>query len=196
MNLAHMLWPAILLGQQMSTAQDAAPVVPLVPTAGGATVWLTLGALVCGVVALCLLLPATTGHRHLAGAALGSLSVLLILSGVLLPLAPWSAQCVFWALATVTIVAAAAAIATVKPVYTALWFALSLLGTAGLLFFDGAQFLERIHHDGLCRRHRRDVSVRDHVGPAGGPCVRTIALRGVGTPNRWRRSWRPCSWES
>ncbi len=47
----------------------------------------------------------------------------------------------FWALAAVTLIAAAAAVVTHKPVYTALWFALSLLGTAGLLLFDGAQFL-------------------------------------------------------
>lgn len=104
-------------------------------------VWLKCGALACGVVALCLLLPATTRLRHLAGATLGLLCVLLILSGLLLPLSPLPAQCVFWALAAVTIAASAAAIVTVNPVYTALWFALSLLGTAGLMFYDGAQFL-------------------------------------------------------
>ncbi len=103
--------------------------------------WFACGALACGVVALCLLLPATTGRRHLAGATLGALSVLLILFGMMLPLVSFSAECVFWALATVTVVSATAAIATVRPVYTALWFGLSLLGTAGLLFFDGAQFL-------------------------------------------------------
>jgi NADH-quinone oxidoreductase subunit J len=141
MNVAQVVLRAVLLGQQMSPARAAAGGAQSATTVGGAAAWPALGALVLGVVALCLLLPATTGRRRLAGTALGLLSILLILSGMMLPLAPLSAQWVFWALATVTIVAAVAAIATTKPVYTALWFALSLLGTAGLLLFDGAQFL-------------------------------------------------------
>jgi NADH-quinone oxidoreductase subunit J len=48
---------------------------------------------------------------------------------------------VFWVLAGVTIVAAAATITSYSPVYSAIWFALSLLGTGGLFFFNGAQFL-------------------------------------------------------
>jgi uncharacterized membrane protein len=77
----------------------------------------------------------------LAGAVLALLSLLLILTETMLPLAPVSGQWVFWALAAVTLIAAVAAVVTHMPVYTALWFALSLLGTAGLLLFDGAQFL-------------------------------------------------------
>jgi len=142
MNLAHVVLRAMLLGQQISLADAAPDGAQSATTAGGAAaVWPTLGALLLGVVALCLLLPATTNHRRLAGAVLGLLSVLLILTGTMLPLVSLSAQWVFWALAAVTIVASVAAIATTKPVYTALWFALSLLGTSSLLFFDGAQFL-------------------------------------------------------
>jgi NADH-quinone oxidoreductase subunit J len=47
----------------------------------------------------------------------------------------------FAVLAGVTIVAAAATVTFRSPVYCALWFALSLLGTAGLFMMQGAQFL-------------------------------------------------------
>ncbi|MCU0961017.1 MAG: NADH-quinone oxidoreductase subunit J [Pirellulaceae bacterium] len=99
------------------------------------------GAILLGIVALCLLLPATTRRRQFVGTLLGVLSLLLITTDLLVPLVPRSAAVVFWGLAVVTVVASVAAIATPKPVHTALWFALSLLGTAGLLLFDGAQFL-------------------------------------------------------
>ncbi|NLX54437.1 MAG: hypothetical protein GXY58_04930 [Planctomycetaceae bacterium] len=106
----------------------------------GASGWLC-AVLLLGMVALCLLLPATTRRRRWAGALLGLLSLLLMLVEVLLPLVSWTAQAVFWVLAAVTIGAAVAAISMTKPVYTAVWFGLSLLGTASLLLFDGAQFL-------------------------------------------------------
>ncbi|MBN1909801.1 MAG: NADH-quinone oxidoreductase subunit J [Pirellulales bacterium] len=48
---------------------------------------------------------------------------------------------VFWILAGVTVVAAAAAVVSRDPVYSALWFGLMLLGTAGLFLFSGAAFL-------------------------------------------------------
>jgi NADH-quinone oxidoreductase subunit J len=48
---------------------------------------------------------------------------------------------VFYILAGVTVLAALATISFRKPVYSAIWFGLSLLGTAGLLLFQGAQFL-------------------------------------------------------
>jgi NADH-quinone oxidoreductase subunit J len=41
----------------------------------------------------------------------------------------------------VTLIAAGAAVTLRSPVYCAVWFALSLLGTAGLFLFQGAQFL-------------------------------------------------------
>ena len=53
----------------------------------------------------------------------------------------WLDQGVFWLLAAVTLGAAVATIASQSPVYSAIWFALSLLGTAGLFLFQGAQFL-------------------------------------------------------
>ena len=48
--------------------------------------------------------------------------------------------CVFFILAGVTVVAAGAAVTFRNPVYCAIWFGLSLLGTAGLFLFQGAQF--------------------------------------------------------
>ena len=43
--------------------------------------------------------------------------------------------------AVITVASAAATIASRSPVYSAIWFAVSLLGTAGLLLLQGAQFL-------------------------------------------------------
>ena len=48
---------------------------------------------------------------------------------------------VFLTLAGVTIVSAVCAVSLKSPVYCAIWFALTLLGTAGLFLFQGAQFL-------------------------------------------------------
>ena len=103
--------------------------------------WTLVTAIVLGIVALILLLPATTGVRRLVGGLLGLVSLSLVLTGMMLPLAPFSVQWIFWGLATVTLIGAVAAVVTRKPVYTALWFAMSLLGTAGLLLFNGAEFL-------------------------------------------------------
>jgi NADH-quinone oxidoreductase subunit J len=56
-------------------------------------------------------------------------------------LGSWAADGVFYVLAAVTVLAAVATVTFRNPVYSAIWFALSLLGTAGLFLFDGAQFL-------------------------------------------------------
>ena len=53
----------------------------------------------------------------------------------------WLDQLIFWASAGIAVAAAGAAITSRNPVYVAIWFALSLLGTAGLFLFQGAQFL-------------------------------------------------------
>lgn len=50
-------------------------------------------------------------------------------------------QVIFWLLAAVTVISAAAAVTMRSPVYSAIWFALTLLGSAALLMFQGAQFL-------------------------------------------------------
>ena len=56
-------------------------------------------------------------------------------------LGDWTDQAVFWLLSAVTLGAAVCTICSRSPVYSAIWFALSLLGTAGLFFYNGAQFL-------------------------------------------------------
>jgi len=52
-----------------------------------------------------------------------------------------TAETVFWFLAGVTVISATCAITLRSPVYCAIWFAMTLLGTAGLFLFQGAQFL-------------------------------------------------------
>ncbi len=56
-------------------------------------------------------------------------------------LGDWLAQSVFSILAAVTMIAAAATVSFHKPVYSAIWFGLTLLGVAGLFLLTGAQFL-------------------------------------------------------
>ncbi len=53
----------------------------------------------------------------------------------------WVRDGVFYILAGITVGAAVATVTFRNPVYSAIWFALSLLGTAGLFLYDGAQFL-------------------------------------------------------
>ena len=66
----------------------------------------------------------------------------LVLLGIWLPrFGGPSEQVVFWLLAGVAILTAGTAVSTRSSVYTAIWFALSLLATAGLFLFQGSQFL-------------------------------------------------------
>jgi NADH-quinone oxidoreductase subunit J len=100
----------------------------------------TFWGLAIGALGLWLLLPT----RFRFGNSIGSLLV-AIAGGLFafdLPLlGNWVDQGVFWLLALVTIGGGIAMIASQSPVYSAIWFALSLLGTAGLFLFNGAQFL-------------------------------------------------------
>lgn len=53
----------------------------------------------------------------------------------------WFGDLVFLMLAGVTVVSAIGAVTLRSPVYCAIWFALTLTGTAGLFLYQGAQFL-------------------------------------------------------
>jgi len=53
----------------------------------------------------------------------------------------WVSDAVFFVMAGVTLISAVGAVTMRSPVYCAIWFAVTLLGTAGLFFFQGAQFL-------------------------------------------------------
>lgn len=100
----------------------------------------TFWGLVVGAVGLWLALPRRVQYGNTLGAALGLVALPLIASDW--PLLPtMTDQFAFWVLAAVTIVAAVAMITSYSPVYSAIWFALSLLGTAGLFMLNGAQFL-------------------------------------------------------
>ena len=66
---------------------------------------------------------------------------LAVLAMAMPHLGDWSSQLVFWMMALVAVGGAAAAIASTKPVYTAIYFAVSLLGVAGLFLLQQAQFL-------------------------------------------------------
>ena len=100
-----------------------------------------------GAVGLWLMLPRGSHRGRWLGmlCALGSLG----LFGYLAPrmylaeesTAALAGELVFMLLAVVTIVSAAATISMRNPVYSAIWFAMSLLGTSGLFLYQGAQFL-------------------------------------------------------
>jgi NADH-quinone oxidoreductase subunit J len=93
-----------------------------------------------GALGMWLLLPRGAAGGRLAGAVLAMVALGLGLSQ--LPgLGDWIASSVFGILAGVTVIAAAGTVTFRNPVYCALWFGLSLLGTAGLFLFNGAQFL-------------------------------------------------------
>lgn len=100
----------------------------------------TTWALVLSAIGLWLMLPRAVRHGKTIGGLL--LVISLGLFGADLPwLANPAAQGVFWLVAITTLVAAVGCVTAQSPVYSALWFAMSLIGTAGLFFIDGAQFL-------------------------------------------------------
>jgi NADH-quinone oxidoreductase subunit J len=104
----------------------------LLATIGGATALLAFG--------LWLMLPRGASIGRSLGFVLVAVSL-----GVYASLVPWlgswAGQSLFYILAAVTVLAAVATVTFRNPVYSAIWFALSLLGTAGLFLFQGAQFL-------------------------------------------------------
>jgi NADH-quinone oxidoreductase subunit J len=74
------------------------------------------------------------------GTVLSGIGLLLI--GIALPpIGDMLPQTLFLMMAAVAVVASGAAITSQSPVYAAIWFAVSLLGTAGLFLLQGAHFL-------------------------------------------------------
>ena len=133
----------ILLAQSESAAATA-------PWATAASAWWQraqpivlcplLWSLILGGLGLWLLLPAAGLRRRLLGRLLAAVA-LGLLAAYLPLLGDWFAQAVFWLLAAVALAASVGAISSRSPVYCAVWFALSLLATAGLFLLVGAQFL-------------------------------------------------------
>jgi NADH-quinone oxidoreductase subunit J len=100
----------------------------------------TFWALLVGALGLWLALPQRIRFGKIIGGVLGIIALGLFASDWPV-LYPWTDQGVFWLISTITIFAAVATISAQSPVYSAIWFALSLLGTAGLFFFNAAEFL-------------------------------------------------------
>lgn len=98
-----------------------------------------LGALLAAI-SLWLILPRASQRGRILGGVLGIVSLGLFAAQI--PrLGDWLDDGMFVVLATLTVLSAAASMTFRNPVYCAIWFALALLGTAGLFFFQGAQFL-------------------------------------------------------
>jgi NADH-quinone oxidoreductase subunit J len=101
----------------------------------------TFWGLAVAALGLWLALPSRMRYGKILGGVLGLLVGMPLIASDWPLLPTITAGVVFWVLAGVTIVAGVATITSRSPVYSAIWFALSLLGTAGLFFFNGAQFL-------------------------------------------------------
>ncbi len=87
-----------------------------------------------------LMLPRGGGIGRALGAVLTAIAIGLI-AAQLPRLGSWAADGAFYVLSGITVFGAVATVTFRNPVYSAIWFGLSLLGTAGLFLFDGAQFL-------------------------------------------------------
>lgn len=97
-------------------------------------------AVLLGALGMWLLLPRPSLRGRMAGGALAAAALGLIASR-LPTIGGMTVQGLFYVIAGVTIVSAAAAVSLRNPVYCAVWFAMTLLGTAGLFLLQGAQFL-------------------------------------------------------
>jgi NADH-quinone oxidoreductase subunit J len=97
-------------------------------------------ATVLGSLGMWLMLPRGGRRGRMTGTALAVAALGLGCSQAP-ALGNWGAEGVFAVLALVTVVSAGAAVTFRNPVYCAIWFGLSLLGTAGLFLLIGAQFL-------------------------------------------------------
>ena len=102
-------------------------------------------ALAAGALGLWLLIIGGSKGIRRVGAALGVIG--LVILGSQLPRVhdaswpAWTQQITFWLLAGMAVISAAAVIVVRSPIYSAVWFAITLLSVSGLLFVQGAQFL-------------------------------------------------------
>ncbi|MCA9212414.1 MAG: NADH-quinone oxidoreductase subunit J [Planctomycetales bacterium] len=105
-----------------------------------ATTRIAIASILLGL-ALYLMLPGgTPSRKKWLGVGSGIIGVCLVWS--LVPMATsLTFQSAFWLMASVAVVASTATVTSRSPVYSAIWFAVSLLGIAGLFLLQGAQFL-------------------------------------------------------
>lgn len=97
-------------------------------------------AIVLGAFGMWLLLPRPSVRGRFVGGISAAVAVGLVASR-LPALGSLTAQGLFYLIAGITVVSAAAAVSLRNPIYCAIWFAMTLLGTAGLFLLQGAQFL-------------------------------------------------------
>ncbi len=111
------------------------------------TTWLacpTFWGLLAAVVGLYLLVPPHTRRRQVVGGAVAWIGLLLIIADMVAlqwPVAAPAPHVVFWVLAAIAIAGGVGLISAQSPIYSAMWFALSLLGVAALFLQQDAQFL-------------------------------------------------------
>jgi NADH-quinone oxidoreductase subunit J len=96
--------------------------------------------IILGGIALWLMLPRGAAKGRALGAVLGIVA-LGFLGSRLLPVGDWTSNAVFWILAAVTVISAVCTVTFRSPVYCAVWFAMTLTGTAAVFMVQGAQFL-------------------------------------------------------
>jgi NADH-quinone oxidoreductase subunit J len=115
------------------------------PSAAGSRIAMIAGhpvawGVVLAAVGVWLLLPRGQARGRWLGAVL-AVAALACFASQLWLFGEWSSDVVFWILSGVTIVAAACTVTFRSPVYCAVWFAMALVGTAGIFMVQGAQFL-------------------------------------------------------
>lgn len=100
----------------------------------------TFWGLLLGAIGLWFLIPGGTRQFKVLGGLLTAGGMVGLFAD-LGWLGSFSHQAVYWLLAGIALVAAVGTISSQSPVYCAVWFALSLLGTSGIFLLQGAQFL-------------------------------------------------------
>jgi len=102
--------------------------------------WIHLLAALASTLGVWLLLPRGNGAGRSAGAVLTA-AALGLWASQWLDLGHWGTDALFFIMAAMTVLGALGTVTMRKPVYAAIWFGVSLLGTAGLFLLTGAQFL-------------------------------------------------------
>ncbi|MCB0189435.1 MAG: NADH-quinone oxidoreductase subunit J, partial [Caldilineaceae bacterium] len=99
-----------------------------------------LVAAIFGGIGIWLMLPAKKKWVRRSGGVLSVIGGCFLFS-ILPAVGDYVIQGMFWSLAALTTVAAVATITSRNPVYSAIWFAMTLLGVGGLFLVNGSQFL-------------------------------------------------------
>jgi len=104
----------------------------------------TFWGLLAAVIGLYLVVPPHTRRRQVVGGLVAIVGLLLIIGDQVhlqWPVGSLAPHVVFWLLAGVAIFGGVGMISAQSPIYSAMWFALSLLGVAALFLQQDAQFL-------------------------------------------------------